>query len=228
MYKFFKLALVTTALAGAALLATVSDAQDRAQSVATKPVYGYGRAPTVAEIKGWDIDVRGDDGLGLPPGKGSVKAGEEIYLAQCATCHGDFGEGNGRWPELMGGKGTLTSEDPRKTIGSYWPHAATIFDYVRRTMPFTAPQSLTDDEVYSVVAYLLQINDLLPEDAELDADSLRKIKLPNRDNFLVGDPRPDVEMPAEPCMRSCRQVPVQVSSDLAQSLGVTPTNRPKD
>lgn len=230
MCKFYKRALVAIVLSGAALLAAASDAQDRSQAAGppAKPLYGYGRVATPDEIKGWDIDVRGDDGLGLPPGKGSVKAGEEIYLAQCAACHGDFGEGNGRWPELMGGKGTLTSDDPRKTIGSYWPHAATIFDYVRRTMPFTAPQSLTDDEVYSVVAYLLQLNDLLPEDAELDAASLREIKLPNRDNFLVGDPRPDVEAPAEPCMHNCRQVPVQVSSDLAQSLGVTPTNRPKD
>jgi cytochrome c len=217
-------------LLGAAALGAAVWAQDRSQATAlpAKQLFGYGRAATAEEIKGWDIDVRGDDGLGLPPGKGSVKAGEEIYLAQCATCHGDFGEGNGRWPELMGGKGTLTSEDPRKTIGSYWPHASTIFDYVRRTMPFNAPQSLTDDEVYSVVAYLLQMNDLLSEDAELDAARLRAIKLPNHDNFLVGDPRPDVAMPAEPCMRDCRKGPVEVTSDLAQRLGVTPANRPRD
>lgn len=227
--RLFPMALMAIVVAAVGLPSVPAHAQDRSQAVAmpAKPVFGYGRPATAAEIKGWDIDVRGDDGAGLPPGKGSVKAGEEVYLAQCATCHGDFGEGNGRWPELMGGRDTLTSEDPRKTIGSYWPHAATIFDYVRRTMPFSAPQSLTDDEVYSVVAYLLQLNDLLPEDAELDAASLRAIKLPNRDNFLVGDPRPDAPA-GEPCMRDCRKGPVEVSSDLAQRLGVTPSNRPKD
>lgn len=207
-------------------------ADDRApqvvQAAPAKPLYGYGRAATPHEIKGWDIDVRGDDGLGLPPGKGSVKAGEPLYMEHCASCHGDFGEGNGRWPELMGGKGTLTSEDPRKTIASYWPHAATIFDYVRRTMPFSAPQSLSDDEVYSVVAYLLNLNDLLPDDGVLDAASLKAIKLPNRDRFTVGDPRPDVPQPGEPCMRNCRKGPVEVTSDLAQRLGVTPTTRPRD
>lgn len=226
-------AIFAAGLLGAVALGVASRAQSpaapatQAAALPAKTVFGYGQPATAEQIAGWDIDVRGDDGAGLPPGKGSVKAGEEVYLAQCATCHGDFGEGNGRWPELMGGKGTLTSEDPRKTIGSYWPHAATIFDYVRRTMPFNSPQSLSNDEVYSVVAYLLNINDLLPEDAELDAAGLRAIKLPNRDNFLVGDPRPDVAA-GEPCMRNCRKGPVQVTSDLAQRLGVTPTSRPQD
>lgn len=227
-----RFALAGLALVAAGALAVAPRAEERpaqlVQSAPAKLLYGYGRAASPHEIKGWDIDIRGDDGLGLPPGKGSVKAGEPIYMEQCASCHGDFGEGNGRWPELMGGKGTLTSEDPRKTIASYWPHAATIFDYVRRTMPFSAPQSLTDDEVYSVVAYLLNLNDLLPDDGVLDAASLKAIKLPNRDRFTVGDPRPDVPQPAEPCMRNCRKGPVEVTSDLAQRLGVTPSNRPRD
>ena len=190
--------------------------------------YGIGRPATADVIKGWNIDVRGDDGLGLPPGKGTVKQGEALYLAQCASCHGEFGEGNGRWPELMGGQGTLTSEDPRKTVGSYWPYAPTLFDYIRRTMPFTAPQSLSDDEVYAITAYILNLNDLLPADAALDAGGLVAIRLPNRDGFIEGDPRPDTTSPPEPCMTNCRTTPPKIISDLAERLGVTPSRKPKD
>ncbi|TWS98335.1 c-type cytochrome [Reyranella sp. CPCC 100927] len=190
--------------------------------------YGIGRPATAEQIKGWDIDIRGDDGRGLPPGKGTVKQGEELYLSQCASCHGEFGEGNGRWPELMGGKGTLTSDDPRKTVGSYWPYAPTLFDYIRRTMPFTAPQSLSDDEVYAITAYILNLNDLLPADATLDAAGLVAIRLPNRDGFIEGDPRPDTASPAAPCMTNCRKAPPKVTSDLAERLGVTPSRKPKD
>lgn len=191
-------------------------------------LFEYGRIAKPEEIKGWDIDVRGDDGLGLPPGKGSVQAGEALYQEHCAACHGEFAEGNGRWPELAGGKGTLASDNPRKTIGSYWPYAPTIFDYVRRTMPFNTPQSLTDDDLYSIVAYLLNLNELLSDDATLDAASLKAIKLPNRNGFLTEDSRPDVVTKGEPCMQRCRTEPVKVTSDLAQSLGVTPENRPKE
>ena len=207
---------------GLAVLTLVAATGVTAQTPAR---HGIGRAATAAEIKGWDIDVRGDDGLGLPPGKGTVEQGEKLYLQQCASCHGEFGEGNGRWPELMGGHGSLKSEDPRKTIGSFWPYAPGVFDYVRRTMPFTAPQSLSDDETYAIVAYLLNINDLLPAGAELDAAKLRAIRMPNRDGFLHGDPRPDVVAKGEPCMTNCRKEPVRVTSDLARGLGVTPNNR---
>jgi len=214
-------------LIGAVLIATSVVMQAAAQAQSPAP-YGIGRAATAEQIKGWNIDVRGDDGLGLPPGKGTVKQGEELYLAQCASCHGEFGEGNGRWPELMGGKGTLTSEDPRKTVGSYWPYAPTLFDYIRRTMPFTAPQSLSDDEVYAITAYILNLNDLLPADATLDAAGLVAVRLPNRDGFIEGDPRPDTASPAEPCMTNCRTKPPKVTSDLAERLGVTPSRKPKD
>jgi cytochrome c len=207
----------SSALALGLVLASGAAAQQR---------YGIGHPITDQQIAPWDIDVQGDDGKGLPPGRGTVAQGEKLYLEQCASCHGEFGEGNGRWPELMGGKGTLKSEDPRKTIGSYWPYAPSVFDYVRRTMPFTSPQSLSNDETYAIVAYLLNINDLLPADATLDAKSLAAIKMPNRDGFVVGDPRPDVK--TEPCMKDCRQGPVKISSDLARSLGVTPDQKPKD
>jgi cytochrome c len=182
--------------------------------------FGYGRAPTPEEIKGWDIDVRGSDGEGLPPGQGTVAEGEALWTQQCAVCHGDFGEGNGRMPVIAGGNGTLDEADPNKTVGSYWPYAATAFDYIRRAMPLTAPQSLTDDETYALVAYILNMNDLLPADATLDADLLRRIEMPNKDGFLVGDPRPDVRN--EPCMRDCKPTPVKITSDLAARLGVTP------
>jgi cytochrome c len=226
MSRFFRFggraAAVLAVLGIAGLSALDSGAQ-------TSPArYGIGRTATPEMIRGWDIDIRGDDGLGLPPGKGTAKDGEALYVAQCANCHGEFGEGNGRWPELMGGKGTLTSDDPRKTVGSYWPYAPTLFDYIKRTMPFTAPQSLSDDETYALTAYVLHLNDLWPLDAELDADKLKAVRLPNRDGFLREDPRPDTPTPAEPCMRNCRTKPPEITSDLAQRLGVTPDRKPKD
>ena len=189
--------------------------------------FGFGKPATKEEIAGWDIDVRGPDGRGLPQGKGSVAAGEELYMAQCAACHGEFGEGAGRYPELIGGRGTLTSEDPRKTIDSYWPHAPGLYDYIRRAMPFGAPQSLTPEEVYSITAWLLNQADLWPADKELDAEGLAKVKLPNRDGFIAGgDPRPDVK--PDTCMTNCRKTPPKITSDLAARLGVTPTQRPAD
>jgi cytochrome c len=191
-----------------------------------KPRYGYGRAPTADEIKTWDIDVRGGDGAGLPPGTGSVAEGEKIYGEQCASCHGDFGEGNGRFPELAGGQGTLKDPDPKKTVGSYWPYAPTVFDYVKRAMPFPAPQSLSDDEVYAVVAYILNMNDIIPADATLDAKSLAAVKMPNRDGFLTEDPRPDVH--DQPCMTNCRKGPLKITSDLAKNLGVTPDRQSRN
>ena len=220
MFKLFKPALLLAAAALGAL-ALQSAAQDK-----NAARYNIGRPATQEQIKGWDIDVRGDDGQGLPAGKGSVAEGAKLYLQSCASCHGEFGEGNGRWPELMGGKGSLASEDPRKTIGSFWPYAPTVFDYVRRAMPFSAPQSLSDNEVYAITAYLLNLNDLLPDDAVLDAARLRAIRMPNREHFLHGDPRPDVASGA-PCMKNCRKGPIAVTSDLAARLGVTP-ERPKD
>ena len=162
---------------------------------------GLGRIATEAEIAGWDIDVR-PDGQGLPEGSGAVLDGEAVYLEQCAACHGDFGEGAGRFPVLMGGDGTLASHDPVKTIGSYWPYASTLWDYVHRAMPFGNAQSLSDDDVYAVTAYLLYLNDIVDEDFVLTRDNLAEIAMPNRDGFITEDPRPDVPA-AEPCMTDC-------------------------
>ena len=160
--------------------------------------YGIGRTATPAEIAGWNIDI-GRDGSGLPVGSGTVSRGHEVFAQQCAACHGDKGRG-GVGDKLVGGQGTLATAEPVRTVGSYWPYAPTLFDYIRRAMPQNAPQSLSDDEVYAVSAYILNLNGLLPADAALDAKSLAAIKMPNRDNF-VGDPRPDVKNPA--CVSGC-------------------------
>jgi cytochrome c len=179
--------------------------------------HGFGTPATPEEIAGWDIDVR-PDGEGLPPGSGSVLEGEEIYLEQCAVCHGEFGEGVGRYPVLMGGFDTLTSSNPEKTVGSYWPYATTLWDYINRTMPFGAAQSLSPDQVYALSAYILFLNDIVDEDAVLDAESLPAVEMPNLAGF-VSDPRPDIAN--EPCMVDCKDT-VEITSE-ARTIGVTPT-----
>ena len=156
--------------------------------IKTGPRYHIGRAPTVDEIRGWDIDVR-PDGQGLPEGKGTVAQGEKLFMDNCSSCHGEFGEGSGRWPVLAGGKDSLTSDNPVKTVGSYWPYASTVFDYVRRSMPYNMPRSLPDDEVYALTAYILSLNKLIGENDVMDAKTLPQVKMPNRDNFII--PYPD-------------------------------------
>lgn len=180
-----------------------------------------GREATPEEIAAWDIDVR-PDGAGLPEGSGTVAEGEEIYSAQCASCHGVFGEGEGRWPVLAGGEGTLTSARPVKTIGSYWPYASTIFDYVKRAMPFASPHTLTDDEVYAVTAYLLNLNFIVEDpDFELSNENFVEIALPNEGNFFM-DPREEVEpfFDKDPCMEDCKET-VEITAR-ARVLDVTP------
>lgn len=168
--------------AGAALLALALTT-----SAASAQKLGIGREATPQEIAGWDIDVR-PDGQGLPPGKGTVTQGEEIFQTQCAACHGEFGEGRDRWPVLAGGHGTLTHERPDRTIGSFWPATSTIFDYVRRAMPFGNAQSLKNDELYAVVAYLLYLNDIVKDTSfELSDKNFASIKLPNTDGFYDDD-----------------------------------------
>ena len=171
---------------------------------------GIGRPATTLEIAGWDIAVRGD-GHNLPPGSGTAKEGEELYVTHCASCHGDFGEGLERWPALMGGRGSLRSDQPRRTIGSFWQHAPSVFDYIRRAMPYAAPQSLSNDEYYAITAYVLFLNELIGEDDKMDATSLPKLAMPNRDGFVL-EARPDTEDSA--CMSNCRQGrPVSVTMD---------------
>ncbi|MDQ7976782.1 cytochrome c [Paraburkholderia sp. SARCC-3016] len=149
--------------------------------------YGIGKPIDNAAIARWNIDVS-PDGRGLPAGSGTVAAGAKVFAAKCAMCHGKAGEG-GIGDPLVGGAGTLTSAKPRKTVGSYWPYATTLFDYIRRAMPYNAPESLSADEVYSVSAWLLYKNGIVPEHTTLDARSLPRVKMPNRDGFIP-DPRP--------------------------------------
>ncbi|HEV7634825.1 MAG TPA: cytochrome c [Bradyrhizobium sp.] len=180
-------------IAALALLALACATPSQAQSP-----YAIGRAAAPAEIAGWNIDVDGQ-GNNLPPGSGSVSRGHEVFDQQCAACHGATGEG-GVGDRLVGGQGTLATPKPVRTVGSYWPYAPTLFDYIRRAMPQNAPQSLSNDDVYAVSAYILHLNGLLPADATLDAKALSAIKMPNR-NMFTGDPRPDVQNPA--CTTDC-------------------------
>lgn len=154
--------------------------------------YGLGRPAADQDVRAWDIDVA-PTGEGLPPGQGTAKQGAALFAARCAACHGPTGQ-EGPMDRLVGGVGTLANQHPIKTIGSYWPYVTTLYDYVHRAMPFSAPQSLSPDEVYSVVAWLLYQNGIIAEDTVLDAHSLPRISMPNRRGFLP-DPRPDVPKP---------------------------------
>lgn len=189
---------------------------------AQKPL-GIGRPAKPEEIAGWDIDVR-PDGHGLPIGKGTVKQGEALYLERCASCHGEFGESAGRWPILAGGAGTLSSHEPVKSIGSYWPYASTVIDYIRRAMPYGNAQSLTNDELYAVTAYVLYLNDVIKEeDFELSNENFRSIKMPNEPNFFDDDR--EVSERAfwrkDPCMANCQPGQAKVTGR-ARALDVTP------
>lgn len=184
--------------------------------------FDYGKKATPFMIAGWDIDVR-PDGKGLPVGQGTAEQGEEVYVAQCAMCHGDFGEGVNRWPVLAGGHGSLEEEHPEKTIGSYWPYTSTIFDYIYRAMPYFAPQSLTPDQVYSITAYLLYLNEVIEYDFEVNQNNLAQIQLPNRDNFYpttgsyLQDPRNE-DVKNTRCMKNC----VDSVAVIESLRGVTP------
>jgi cytochrome c len=142
-----------------------------------------GRSATPEEIALWDISI-GPDGAGLPPGNGTPQQGETVYTAKCLPCHGEKGSGKPN-DQLVGGLGTLTGDQtPVKTVGSFWPYATTFFDYVRRAMPFNAPRSLSNDEVYAVCAYILQLNGVIAENAVMNAQTLAKVQMPNRDGFV--------------------------------------------
>lgn len=142
---------------------------------------GLGTAASPEQIRDWDIDVRAD-GAALPPGSGSAIQGRAIYETRCLACHGANGEG-GPAPRLAGGQGTLAGKAPVLTVGSYWPYATTLYDYIRRAMPLDRPQSLTADEVYAVTAYTLYLNGIVKADVVLDAASLARVRMPNRDGF---------------------------------------------
>jgi len=184
------------------------------------PTYGLGTVPTAEEIAAWDIDVR-PDGQGLPAGSGTAESGEEVFIEKCGACHGEFGEAVGRFPVLMGGQGSLTSENPVKTAGSYWPYASALWDYIYRAMPFGEAQTLSYDETYAIVAYLLYINYVVEEDFVLDQTSLATVEMPNAAGFIDDDRLSEPSHGAEPCMRDCK-TDVKIFNK-ARRLDVTPT-----
>jgi cytochrome c len=155
---------------------------------AQSATYGLGRPATAAEITKWDIAV-GREGKELPPGSGTAAEGQQLYASLCAACHGKTGK-EGPNDVLVGGQGTLNSKNPVKTVGSYWPYATTVWDYVNRAMPYNRPGSLSANEVYAITAYLLFLNGIVPENEVLNAMTLPKVKMPNRNGF-VRDSRPD-------------------------------------
>jgi cytochrome c len=154
----------------------------------------FGAPATPAQVAGWNIDVE-PDGAGLPAGSGTPTAGATLYAAKCAACHGSEGQGlpvPGRapYPRLVGGIGTLASEDPVKTVGSYWPYATILFDYIRRAMPFDAPGSLSNDQVYALSAFILEKNGIIANNAVMDAKTLPAVKMPDSNGFYTR-PKPE-------------------------------------
>jgi S-disulfanyl-L-cysteine oxidoreductase SoxD len=154
-----------------------------ATTVASAQAPQFGQAVTPADVAPWDISI-GPDGAGLPGGRGTAKQGEAVYAAKCQACHGEKGAGRPN-DALVGGAGTIASDQPAvKTVGSYWPYATTLFDYIRRAMPWSETKSLSNDEVYAVSAYILHLNGIIGADDVLDAQSLSKVKMPNREGFI--------------------------------------------
>ncbi|SHM01475.1 c-type cytochrome [Roseibium suaedae] len=194
-----------------------------AGSADTAKTFGLGRPAEADEIAAWDIDVR-PDGTGLPEGSGTVAEGEVLFTDNCATCHGDFGEGAGRWPVLAGGQDTLKEDRPEKTIGSYWPYLSTVYDYVRRAMPYGNARSLSDDEVYALTAYLLYLNDVVTdEEFKLSKENFTGIHLPNEANFIADDRMAEAHNAnkGDPCMTNCMAEPARITMH-ARVLDVTP------
>lgn len=166
------------------LAGCASTADDPSTGATATP--DLGRVATREEIAAWDISIF-PDGSGLPPGRGTSREGAVVYERRCQTCHGVKGAGQPN-DRLVGGHGSLATRSPIKTVGSYWPYATTVFDYVRRAMPYIEPRSLANDEVYAVTAYLLHLNGVIGEQDEMDARTLPAVKMPNRDNFILAYP----------------------------------------
>ncbi len=178
---------LATLLSLAMLASCASSAPVARVAQHTGAAHEIGTPLTEQDLAAWNIDVA-PDGRGLPAGSGDVATGAHVFAAKCAACHGAQGQG-GLGDPLVGSQGTLASAKPRRTVGSYWPYATTLFDYIRRAMPYNAPESLSANEVYAVSAFLLNQNGIVPANTRLDAASLPRVVMPNRDGF-VADPRP--------------------------------------
>lgn len=169
------------------------------QPLADRP--RFGQAISEADVAAWNIDVRTSDGLGLPPGRGSVAEGRQVYDAKCAVCHGPEAKGGSVYGTMVGGIGSMTKSPRVVTPGSMYPYAPILFDYIRRAMPMDRPQTLSANETYALTAYLLNLNGLVPASAVMDQSSLPRVQMPNRGAFLVDD-RPDAR--ATRCMTGCK------------------------
>lgn len=229
MSKFPKAAWIGLSFVFAVGFATDANAASNQKSDAataaahTEVSFDLGRPATEEEIAAWDIDIS-PNGDGLPDGSGTVAEGEAIFTDQCAMCHGDFGEGRGRWPALAGGEDTLKDLRPEKTVGSYWPYLSTVYDYVHRAMPFGNAQSLSNDDVYALTAYILFLNFIVEdEDFELSKANFTDIEMPNAGGFEPDDRAGEAHYrdDAEPCMSNCKPEPVTITTR-AQVLDVTP------
>lgn len=161
----------------------------------------FGQAISEADLAAWNIDIRAPDGAGLPPGRGSVAEGRQVYAERCAACHGADAKGGSVYGTMVGGIGSFTTNRRVVTPGSMYPYAPILFDYIRRAMPMDRPQTLSANEVYALSAYLLNLNGLVPASAVMDQNSLPRVQMPNRDGFLVDD-RPDAK--AVRCMTNCK------------------------
>jgi S-disulfanyl-L-cysteine oxidoreductase SoxD len=188
-------------LGAAAALVAAACAAQTASRPAVRPEVGFGRPISETDLAAWNIDIRARDGLGLPPGRGTVAEGKAVYDAKCVACHGPEAKGGALYGTMVGGIGSFKTGTRVVTPGSMYPYAPILFDYVRRAMPMDRPQTLTADEVYAVSAYLLHLNGLVPADAMMDERSLPKVQMPNRDGFILDD-RPDTH--AVRCMRDCK------------------------
>lgn len=203
----------------AALSAQLDEVAPAAKIDSTKVGhYGYGEKATEQQISGWAIEVR-PDGVGLPIGSGTVSHGADVYAQYCAACHGTFGESVDNFPKLAADT-PLTGDQPSKAIGNYWPYATTLFDYVNRAMPYPAPRILSNDDVYAITAYILNLNDVVPEDFVASAQTLAEVKMPNRNGFSVIDPRPDTT-DAE-CMKNCLTPEAVKITSTAEGRDLTP------
>ncbi len=198
-----------------------TSAQSQGEPLPESVNLALGRPAHAEEVAAWNTDIR-PDGQGLPDGRGDVFTGEEVFAENCASCHGDFGEAVGRWPILAGGQDTLDSENPVKTIGSYWPYLSTVYDYVNRAMPFGHAHSLEPDQVYAITAYLLYLNDMVDEDFELSHENFTDIKMPNEPNFYPDDRLTLEHVPfsVDPCMQDCKDI-VEITGR-ARVVDVTP------
>jgi cytochrome c len=161
----------------------------------------FGQPISESDVAAWNIDVRTSDGLGLPPGRGSVAEGKQVYDAKCLVCHGPDAKGGSVYGAMVGGIGSMTKSPRILTPGSMYPYAPILFDYIRRSMPMDRPQTLSANEVYALSAYLLNLNGLVPAGAVMDQSSLPRVQMPNRDGFIVDD-RPDAKVTR--CMTNCK------------------------